>query len=190
MIIVRPGTAADIDAVAALEATPDTAGWLGETGRSWHLRILADPDAEHLVAAGPPTGSAIGPATVSPAGQDGAIAGFSVLAGLRRRDRVIELRRMVIAGDRRGAGLGRRLLRATVARAYDQHAARRVWLDVKDDNLRAQTLYQSEGFVVERTPAGAPVAVESGGRRFIIMVHDGPETARRGPGPPIRGRGR
>jgi ribosomal protein S18 acetylase RimI-like enzyme len=186
MIIVRPGTAADIDAAAALEATPDTAGWLGETGRSWHLRILADPDAEHLVAAGPPTG----PATVSRAGQDGAIAGFSVLAGLRRRDRVIELRRMVIAGDRRGAGLGRRLLRATVARAYGQHAARRVWLDVKDDNVRAQTLYQSEGFVIERTPAGAPVAVESSGRRFIIMVHDGPETARRAPGPPIKGRGR
>jgi ribosomal protein S18 acetylase RimI-like enzyme len=114
----------------------------------------------------------------------------TILAGLRRQDHVIELRRMVIAGDRRGAGLGRRLLRAAVARAYGQHAARRVWLDVKDDNIRAQTLYRSEGFAIERTPAGAPVAVESGGRRFIVMVHDGPETARPAAGPPIRGRGR
>jgi ribosomal protein S18 acetylase RimI-like enzyme len=161
MIIIRPGTAADIDGVVALEAGPDTAGWLGETGRSWHLRVLTDPHAEHLVATGQATG------------QDSDIAGFAVLAGLHRPDQVIELRRMVIAAERRGTGLGRRLLRAAVARAYEHHAARRVWLDVKDDNVRAQALYESEGFVVDRTPAGAPVAIESGGRRFIIMIHDG-----------------
>jgi len=155
MIIVRPGTGADADGVAELEAGPDTAGWLGETGRSWHVRVLADPDAEHLVAAD----------------QNGTIAGFAVLAGLSRPDRIIELRRMVITADRRGEGLGRRLLRAAVARAYEQHGARRVWLDVKDDNVRAQTLYKSERFAIERTPAGAPVAVESGGGRFIIMAH-------------------
>jgi ribosomal protein S18 acetylase RimI-like enzyme len=165
MIIVRPGAAADIDGVVALEAGPDTAGWLGETGQSWHLRVLTDPDAEHLVATGQATGRATG--------HDSDIAGFAVLAGLHRPDQVIELRRMVIAAERRGAGLGRRLLRAAVARAYEHHAARRVWLDVKDGNVRAQALYESEGFVVDRTPAGTPVAVESGGRRFIIMIHDG-----------------
>lgn len=47
---------------------------------------------------------------------------------------------MVIAAERRGAGLGRRLLRAAVGRAYEHHAARRVWLDVKDDNVRARAL--------------------------------------------------
>jgi ribosomal protein S18 acetylase RimI-like enzyme len=161
MIIVRPGTAADIDAVAALETEPDTAGWLGETGRAWHLRVLANPDAEHLVATSPA------------ARDDEEMTGFTVLAGLHRPDRLIELRRMVIAAERRGAGLGRRLLRAAVARAYDQHGAQRVWLDVKDDNVRAQALYESEGFVIARTPAGEPIAVGSGGRRFIIMVHDG-----------------
>jgi ribosomal protein S18 acetylase RimI-like enzyme len=170
MIIIRPGMAADIDAVAALETEPDTAGWLGETGRAWHLRILANPGAEHLVATSPPAA----PATRD----DGDIAGFAVLASLHRPDRVIELRRMVIAADRRGTGLGRRLLRAAVARAYDQHGAQRVWLDVKDDNVRAQALYESEGFVIERTPAGEAVAVASGGRRFIIMVHDGIATTR------------
>jgi diamine N-acetyltransferase len=169
MIIVRPGTAADIDGVAALEAGPDTAGWLGETGRSWHMRVLADAGAEHLVATGQPAGDVTGQAT----DPDSDIAGFAVLAGLHRPDHVIELRRMVIAVERRGTGLGRRLLRAAVARAYEHHAARRVWLDVKDDNVRARALYESEGFVVDRTPAGAPAAVESGGRRFIIMVHDG-----------------
>ena len=169
MIIVRPGTAADIDGVAALEAGPDTAGWLGETGRSWHMRVLADAGAEHLVATGQPADDATGQAT----GHDSDIAGFAVLAGLHRPDHIIELRRMVIAAERRGTGLGRRLLRAAVARAYEHHAARQVWLDVKDDNVRAHALYESEGFVVDRTPAGAPVAVESGGRRFIIMVHDG-----------------
>jgi diamine N-acetyltransferase len=73
-VSIRPGTAADLAGGAALETGPDTARWLGETGLAWHERALADPDQEHLVAE-----------------EDGHLAGFAVLAGLRDGGPAIEL---------------------------------------------------------------------------------------------------
>jgi len=45
----------------------------------------------------------------------------------------------------RGAGLGRELIKAVLARAYEQPAAHRVWLDAKADNHRALALQLASG---------------------------------------------
>lgn len=138
MVILRGTIEADLDSVVALEAAPDTSHWLAETGRDWHARTLVDPDQKHLVAI-----------------VDGAIAGFVVLAGLGDPRRVVELRRIVVGTEHRGAGVGRELMRLALAHASETVGARGVWLDVKSTNHRAISLYRSEGFAVEPTSPGA-----------------------------------
>lgn len=131
---IRLATVDDFDLLVELEQGPDTAHYLTETGRRYHDRAFADPDQEQIVM---PT--------------DGTLLGFVVLAGLRRPDRVVELRRIVVSHRHRGAGHGRRLFRAAVSRAYRVHRASQVWLDVKPDNARGRALYGSEGFVPDGT---------------------------------------
>lgn len=127
---VRLATESDLDTLVALEVEPDTARYLGFIGREFHQRAFADDDQEQIVAE-----------------IDGRVVGFVVLAGLRTGGGRIELRRIVLSNSYRGAGHGRALFRAAVARAYRDHGAKELWLDVKPDNLRGQKLYESEGLV-------------------------------------------
>ncbi|MFA1548928.1 GNAT family N-acetyltransferase [Actinomadura chokoriensis] len=146
MALIRSTAPADLPCLVAWESDEDTAGWLGETGHAWHARALADPDQDHVVTE-----------------HDGVLSGFAVLAGLRTPDRVIELRRLVVAPDLRGKGQGRALLEAVLAHAYDNHLAKEIWLDVKVHNQRAQKLYLSAGFVITQSDGTEP--------DLIVMLH-------------------
>jgi len=161
MISVRPGDSADISRAAALELQPDTARWLGRTGEAWHESALADPAQDYLIAE-----------------DSGALVGFIVLAGLHHPEWIVELRRIIVSAPRRGSGCGRTLLRSALARAYEHHGAQRVWLDVKTQNLKARTLYRSEGFrdVAPEFVAvkALPVTTTETGQPdpdLIVMVH-------------------
>jgi diamine N-acetyltransferase len=155
-----PGNDA-LSGMAELETHADTACWLGRTGIAWHERAFADPEQEHLVA------------------MDGdLLVGFTVLAGLRHAEGIVELRRIVVSAGHRHTGIGRTLLRAAVARAYDRHGAQRVWLDVKEKNLKARKLYDSEGFQLvtpEYVAAKAlPVTPAETGEpdpELLVMMH-------------------
>lgn len=127
----RPGTAADLDALVAVESEPATARWLCETGRAYQERAFADPTQRHVVAVD----------------EDGTVLGFGLLAGLGRADRVVEIRRIALAAVHTGHGHGRALLRELLRQCYAELGALRVWLDVKPDNERARALYRAEGFV-------------------------------------------
>jgi diamine N-acetyltransferase len=155
MLTLRATTSADVVHVTSWEADGDTAGWLGETGRSWHERALADPDQRHLMAevAGRP-------------------AGFVVLAGVRSGGGTIELRRMVVPAAFRGAGRGRELLQAVVAHAFREHRAAAVWLDVKAGNLRARRLYESEGFTFTRTIPGGATEPDGTVTDLLVMTRE------------------
>ncbi|WP_329253063.1 GNAT family N-acetyltransferase [Actinoallomurus sp. NBC_01490] len=153
MLSLRPTTMDDLVDLAAWEAEPETAPWLGETGPAWHARALHDPGQEHLVAV-----------------RAEAAVGFAVLAGLRDGD-AVELRRMVISPPHRRTGLGRSLLTSVLARAYGHHRARRVWLDVKAHNHRARALYESEGFTVTETLTGAVTEADGALTDLVIMAH-------------------
>jgi ribosomal protein S18 acetylase RimI-like enzyme len=153
MLTIRPGLRADLAGVVALETAADTAMWLGETGLAWHERVLADPDQELLVAE-----------------DGGRLAGFAVLVGVHSEDRGIELRRMAVHPAMRGGGRGRGLLRAAVARARDEHAARRVLLDVKAHNDRARALYASEGFDVVCGPVKTMAEPDGSTSELLVMM--------------------
>lgn len=140
---LQPTTTEDLATLRSWEQDGDTRGWLGDTSLGWHERALTDPDQRHLVAV-----------------RDARPVGFVVLAGLERSDHLIELRRIVVSPVERGNGVGRALLRAAVARAAQHDSGATLWLDVKDDNSRAQALYLSEGFAFIAPPAhlGTPPA--------------------------------
>jgi diamine N-acetyltransferase len=153
MLTIRPTAAEDLVGVVALETATDTSVWLGETGLAWHEHALTDPDQEHLVT-----------------DNGTALTGFVVLAGLHDTG-AIELRRMVVHPASRGAGHGRALLKAALTRAYDHHGASRIWLDVKAQNLRAKTLYESEGFRATETLTGAVTEADGTTIDLLVMIH-------------------
>ena len=131
----RIAHAADAEAVARLllefrdwigRTQPDPAGALASV-----RRLLADPDAEFLVAGDP----------------------ADAFCQLRYRhsvwtgtdDCVIE--DVYVRERARGAGLGRALVEAALERARER-GCRRVDLDVDHDNAPARALYESLGFAV------------------------------------------
>src|SRR5690606_5077643 len=88
------------------------------------------------------------------------VVAFGVLAGLREPG-AVELRRMVVAREGRGQGLGRLLLRHLLEQALARPQVSTVWLDVGSDNVRARSLYRNFGFEEKPAPPGA-VLLEDG----------------------------
>jgi diamine N-acetyltransferase len=127
MLALRTTAPTDLDYVLGLEADPENARFIIGWPRERHERAIADADEAHLLVV------------------DGeAPAGFVLLAGLSGEERDIELRRIVVGP--KGRGLGQRTLRLVLEHAFSELGARRVWLDVKPENLRAQAAYRRVGF--------------------------------------------
>jgi Acetyltransferases, including N-acetylases of ribosomal proteins len=95
-----------------------------------HAKYLADADIRHLIIE-----------------NDGKSVGYAIMAGIGDANESLELRRLVIA--EKGKGYGREALRAIKRMAFEELGAHRLWLDVKDFNRRARSLYESEGFTTE-----------------------------------------
>lgn len=131
----RPG---DLPTVVAFEEALDTSQFLGRGGMEWHTAALGDPDVDHWVLVDR---------------LDRVIA-FGILVGLQQGE-VVEIRRMVVAPEGRGQGLGRLLLRQLLEQALAGPTVRRVWLDVSADNTRARSLYRTVGFVEKPAPSDA-----------------------------------
>lgn len=93
-------------------------------------------------------------------------AGYVILRGLSSINHSLELMRIVIAHP--GKGLGRKVLRAVIHRAFREFRADRVWLDVYEDNHRARHVYRSLGFVEETTSANSPKNGEC--RRALVVM--------------------
>jgi ribosomal protein S18 acetylase RimI-like enzyme len=111
VLTLRITEPADLDRVAAMEASADTRQWLAETGLARHEQALC-------------------------------------------------------------TGRGRALLRAALARTYQRHPGRRIWLDVKAGNQRARSLYEAEGFAVTRVLAGAvPEPDGQPASDLVVMEH-------------------
>ena len=105
---------------------------------------LGDPQ-HHILEAGGHIYFAVGP-------QSNQILGCCAL--LAMEDGCFEVAKMAIAEEYRGQGLGRQLLRATIAAARDL-GARRLYLVTHHSLKNAIGLYESEGFVHLR-PEDAP----------------------------------
>lgn len=141
---VRRTRPRDLESLVEVEEATDTRQWVGEGGIDFHKEVMHDPDMEHWVLVD----------------RLDRVYAFGILAGLSEPG-AVELRRMVVAHEGRGQGLGRLLLRHLLEQALARPQVTRVWLDVGADNLRARSLYRTFGFVEKDAPAG-PVMQEGG----------------------------
>lgn len=155
-VTVRPVTAGDEPAVAALLAATGGAAWVGSARSSADEEPALQDDAEGtagprdvwLVAAVTRTRAEV---TASPVGGDEAVVG---LVGLRfSPDDVAEVLHVAVDRRMRQRGVGSALLAMVLDRAREEGAAS-LELEVRASNTAARGLYGDAGFEEVRTRAG------------------------------------
>ena len=128
-ISLRKTEEKDLDYVLAAEHDPANRMFVIPWSRDEHRQALVKPDLAHLIVQGERE------------------LGYVILAGLQDPNETIEFRRIVIT--EKGKGFGKRAVQLVKELAFERYRANRLWLDVKEGNQRAQSLYASQGFVVE-----------------------------------------
>jgi len=131
-IRLRNTTKDDLDFVFNTEQETENRIFVSAWTREQHLSALASEDLAHLVIEET---------------NDGRRVGYIILAGLADENQSIEFRRIVVT--EKNKGYGREALRLVKQLAFEQLNAHRLWLDVKEQNVRARHVYESESFVVE-----------------------------------------
>lgn len=126
---LAPATAADLDAVMAIERTPGYEWFISRPERDEHLAFMRSSDALHLVWR-----------------EGGGVAGFALLTGLDTQH-VVQAKTIALA--RAGEGLGRRLVPALIDWVFERTPAHRFELKTSAENPRAVRVYEREGFVHE-----------------------------------------
>lgn len=133
-IRLRPTLTDDLDFVVGVERDEANRPHITPWERTQHEAAVRFPDFRHFIIE---------------AGESGRSepVGFVILIGCRNPNRSIELKRIVIQA--KGRGLGRACVRLLKRVVFQELGAHRFWLDVRLHNTRAQSLYESEGFVQE-----------------------------------------
>jgi diamine N-acetyltransferase len=129
---LRPTMLSDLDYVVGVEVDAHNLPFITPWERMQHEGAVRFPDFRHFIVE---------------AGDDFERAGFVILQGCRNPHRSVELKRIVL--QPKGKGYGRACVRLLKRMAFSDLGAHRFWLDVKQLNSRALTLYASEGFVEE-----------------------------------------
>lgn len=141
---LRQTTEHDLDYILATEQHDENRSFILPWTREKHQTAIVDPDIAHLIVQIAPTQTS---AVQVSTNQMAMKVGFVILAGLCDPNDSIELRRIVITEKRQGYG------KATLDRvkqlAFEIYQAHLLWLDVKEQNHRAQGVYTKAGFRIE-----------------------------------------
>jgi RimJ/RimL family protein N-acetyltransferase len=129
---LRPTMLSDLDFVQSVEVDSHNLPFITPWERMQHEGAVRFPDFRHFIVE---------------AGFAYDRAGFVILQGCRNQHRSVELKRIVL--QPKGQGIGRACVRLLKRMAFRDLHAHRFWLDVKRLNVRAQSLYASEGFIEE-----------------------------------------
>ncbi len=160
-IRLLPTSEDDLDFVLSAEQSAENRAFVSVWTREQHLGALSSKDLSHLIIENTADGNRVG---------------YIILAGLADANESIEFRRIVVTEKRKG--YGRAALRLVKKLAFAELKAHRLWLDVKEHNVSARNVYESEGFVAEgvlRECVKADVGFES----LVVMsilsseYHDG-----------------
>ena len=149
---LRPTMLSDLDFVLGVERDAANLPFITPWERTQHEGAVRFPDFRHFIIE-------VGTGTQA--------AGFVILQGCRSPHRAVELKRIVL--QPKGQGLGRACVRRLKQMAFRDLGAHRFWLDVKSRNLRAQHLYEREGFIVEGTLREA-VRLDAGYDSLVVMA--------------------
>ena len=124
----------DLDFVISVEQDQANLPFITPWERPQHEGAIRFPDFRHFIVE---------------VGAGNERVGFVILQGCRNPHRSVELKRLVLAPEDQGHGLGRACVRLLAQMAFRDLGAHRFRLDVKARNERALALYRSEGFVEE-----------------------------------------
>jgi len=130
--MIRPATASDFPFIHAIAERPENADFIEDVPDSVLSDNLADPEMDLVIW-----------------DQDGNPAGFALFCEIGNPSGRVELRRLGL--DVTGSGLGQQFLRALIDHGFDTLNAARIWLDVVQDNPRAQATYRRAGYTHEGT---------------------------------------
>ena len=134
---IRPGTVADIPHILTLERQSATAGhW---TEQQYRQAFQPESPARLLLVA---AGASSPPVLGLKAVQGSGIVGFLVAHHLAPE---WELENIAVASSARRKGIGKRLLSALLAAARETNSDS-VFLEVRQSNAAARTLYEKAGF--------------------------------------------
>ena len=150
-IQLRPTVESDLDFVVGAEQNPDNRRFVSQWSREQHWAACSSDDLRQLIVET----------------RDGQAGGYIILAGLGdAHQNNIEFRRIVIT--EKNNGYGRDALREVKRLAFEEYKANRLWLDVKETNVRAKHLYEAEGFVLEGVLRES-VKTETGYESLCVM---------------------
>ena len=150
VVSLRLTTPDDLDFVMQTEAAEQDSGTIGSWTRAEHQAAIESADMVHFIIERDTRTTQAGPFLDAPqAIRDQRPVGYLILQDMTNAHRNIQVRRIVVA--EKGQGYGRQSLKLIKKIAFETYGAYRLWLDVKPYNSRAQSLYESEGFVVEGT---------------------------------------
>jgi len=119
---------ADIPFVIEAEQKAENAKYVSQWSAEEHTSALKDADTLHL--------------TVRDI--NGAHIGYLIIKGMTNQNKSIELMRIVIT--KKGLGYGKAAISLIKKWCFAEQQAHRLWLDVQEDNLRAQHVYETLGF--------------------------------------------
>jgi ribosomal protein S18 acetylase RimI-like enzyme len=126
-LTLRPAARADIDAVMAIERSPQFDLCVGRSDEAEHRAMLDSPSHAYRLGVG--------------AGN--AVEAFAILRGLGDANANLYLKRVAIA--RPGQGMGTAFLSLVLDEAFGRMGAERFYLDCFADNARAQAAYRKLG---------------------------------------------
>ena len=132
IVRVRTSLESDIDYIMKTENDPSNSPYVFQWTYDQHKAAMKNPDILHLVIEDKDTSEP---------------AGYMIVAGVLSPHKSIELMR--IAVSQKNKGFGRDSIKLLLAYAFDTLGANRVWLDVKEYNYSAQSLYKYLGFAQE-----------------------------------------
>ena len=156
---LRPATAADLDAIMAIERGAGYEALVGRSSREEHESMIAGPRHAYYV------------------GERERPEAFAILRDFADPHGNLYLKRIAVATP--GRGDGAQFLAALLDWVYAETATHRFYLDCFDDNHRAQAMYAKLGFTRDGTLREAYLAPDGRRRDLALMALTRTEWMRR-----------
>ncbi len=141
---LRPASAADLDAIMALERLPGYEALVGRSPRAEHVAMLADSRYAYLMGE----------------------RAFAILRDIDDAHGNVYLKRIAVAQP--GRGDGARFLARVLDWTFAQTTPHRFHLDCFEDNVRAQAMYAKLGFT--RDGVAREAYLDPAGRRRTLIL--------------------
>ncbi len=131
-LILKETKESDISYVLEAETDPANSSFVDHWSYVRHRNSLRESDIRHLLIFSE---------------QEKRPVGYTILAGFSGIHKCAELKRLVIT--EKGKGYGQEALQLIKVLVFEDLDFHRLWLDVRDHNVLAKTIYEKNRFVVE-----------------------------------------